>query len=164
MDLDQVRQDIWEIILPLSDEMINQSVGHDQWTIAQVLDHLYLVEQAIVGQLSNEDYEEVDASFVPKPLDFILDRSIKVPAGDTFVSKFEFQSLNSLKSKLDQSRQQLLEIAHRLGPEQIQKKAQRHQAFGLLTLSQWIEFIALHEQRHLEQIKEISQKLQAKDH
>lgn len=160
LDIEQVRQDLWAIVSPLSDEMINQSVGKDQWTIAQVLEHLYLVEQAIISQLSNEEYEEVDESFVPKSLNFMLDRSTKAPSDTAFESKFEFQSINSLKPKLEQSRQQLLEIAHRLGPEQMQKKAQRHRAFGLLTLSQWIEFIALHEKRHIEQIKEICQQLQ----
>ncbi|MEC2075593.1 PadR family transcriptional regulator, partial [Metabacillus fastidiosus] len=44
----------------------------------------------------------------------------------------------------------------------LEEKSMKHPALGELPLDQWIEQIYLHEQRHIEQIKEIKSLLDVK--
>jgi hypothetical protein len=57
---------------------------------------------------------------------------------------------------LTKSRENLLNVLRSIDDKSIlSKKAAKHPAFGELSLEQWIELLYIHEQRHIEQIKDI---------
>ncbi|MFJ8072345.1 DinB family protein [Peribacillus sp. NPDC096447] len=57
---------------------------------------------------------------------------------------------------LTESRENLLNILRAIDDKSIlSKKVSNHPAFGELSLEQWIELLYLHEQRHIEQIKDV---------
>ena len=57
---------------------------------------------------------------------------------------------------LNDSRKRLMSVLHTIEDKSIlEEKSVNHPAFGELPLDQWVELIPLHEQRHIEQIKEI---------
>lgn len=57
---------------------------------------------------------------------------------------------------LNNARKELMRFLRTIEDESIlAKKSVMHPALGELLLDQWIELIYLHEQRHIEQIKEI---------
>jgi uncharacterized damage-inducible protein DinB len=158
LELKQIRQNLWDTISDVTDETINQTLESDQWNIAQVLEHLYLVERAIASQLVHGIHEESEHPLEEKNIDIVLDRSMKISVSNPmFEPTSEFQTLASLKTKSDKSRQQFTEAMQSLDSEQLEFKGMPMPYFGLLSLKQWIQFASLHEQRHIEQIRELLQ-------
>lgn len=94
-----------------------------------------------------------------KNLDFVLDRTKKVisplPEPST-----EYISKKDLLKKLTHSRTPLLEYINEIKDESvIVDKSMKHPLFGPLSIIQMIEFIGLHEKRHIEQIKVLKNNL-----
>ncbi|PKC52562.1 hypothetical protein RhiirA1_481220 [Rhizophagus irregularis] len=96
----KVRGEIWESVKGLSDEQLNMVVAEGTWTIAQVLEHLYLMEKVAID--SFPDIKKVDEKNPVKirRVHLIIDRSQKVDAPEFLVPNKEFQSLVTLKEKL----------------------------------------------------------------
>jgi uncharacterized damage-inducible protein DinB len=156
LELKQIRQNLWDTISDVTDETINQTLESDQWNIAQVLEHLYLVERAIASQLVHGIHEESEHPLEEKNIDIVLNRSRKMSVSNPALEPTsEFQTFVSLKTKLDKSRQQFAEAMQSLDSDQLEFKGMPMQYFGLLSLKQWIQFASLHEQRHIEQIREL---------
>ncbi len=86
----------------------------------------------------------------------LLDKSIKFIAPEMIepsIGPFEVQQMVDL---LNESRKELMRFLSEIEDESIlAKKSVMHPALGELLLDQWIELIYLHEQRYIEQIKEI---------
>lgn len=154
-NLDRTRKELLMLISDCSDEVINKRIHPEKWTIAQVLEHLYLVERgmalAIRQGLKSEDHPTPI-----KPLDSLLDRSTKINAPTNVIPNPEYQTKASVLSMLTKSRSSLLSVIERIEePSYLIQKSITHPIIGQMNLRQAIEFIALHEQRHMEQIKEI---------
>jgi uncharacterized damage-inducible protein DinB len=155
-ELEQVRRELWKAVDGLSDEEINRKPAENVWSIAQVLEHLYLVERALASQMKHGLLEENEEPFPDKPIQRVLDRTVRMMVPNPALEpKTEPQSLADLKEKLERTRQNFLDVIATYDPETLARRALLHAGFGLLSLKQWIEFIALHEKRHIEQIKEI---------
>jgi hypothetical protein len=156
----QIRQEIWQEVELLSDEQLNQKPSPDHWSIAQILEHLYLTELSVAHQMKKAA-ERTDTPIPEaKPIQLTLDRSRRVyvptPAIEPSVG---YKTLDSLKEKLYQSRQVLTCVLQDLTPDQLKRSSMPHPLFGAMSLKQWVEFVGLHEQRHLEQIKETKERL-----
>ncbi|PPB10741.1 DinB family protein [Brevibacillus laterosporus] len=154
MNIHAVRAELIETVDGLSDTEINQRAVEGVWTIGQVLEHLYLTEIAVAHHakkaLSNEEVQ-----IEPKPISLILDRSKRVQAPAPCEPTTEPKHVQDLLLKLESARTSLLAVYEGAESSQSAKKGFTHPAFGLLDINQWIEFVGFHEQRHLEQIKEI---------
>jgi hypothetical protein len=92
-----------------------------------------------------------------KPIQLILlDRTKKFKAPaivEPNVEPFDVQQMIDL---LSGSRKKLITFLSTIEDKSIlAEKSMKHPALGVLPLDQWIEQIYLHEQRHIEQIKEI---------
>ncbi|WP_411345619.1 DinB family protein [Paenibacillus sp. WLX1005] len=163
-----VREQVWNFVDTLDETILNEHAQPDQWSIAQVLEHMYLMEQAITERL-NATLQQTEPT--PPPLSradgatptfyLTLDRSRKIPAPSNLVPADKHATLQELHTRLDRSRNRLEQVVETADPEQLKQKTMNHPVFGPLTLEEWLEFIGLHEQRHLEQIKDIQSALAA---
>lgn len=151
----KVREQIWKSVSGLTDDQLNRVVEEGKWTLAQVLEHLYLIEKlAVKGlekALANDEVNPVKL----RRIHLVVDRSHKVQAPENLIPTTEFQTLEQLKEKLDGSRNSLLICIDGVSDEILEEKSMPQPAYGALSLRQWIEFIGYHEQRHLGQIEEI---------
>lgn len=103
LGLDEVRNELLNEIDLISDEDANRKPFEDGWSIAQVIEHIHLVERAIASQLKHGLFEESETPFPTKPLDPLLDRTKKVKVFLSHLEpKEEFQTLDSLKKKTGQ--------------------------------------------------------------
>lgn len=153
----QIREEIWKAVTGLTDEQLNQRETPDRWSIAQILEHLYNVEQGITERISKVVHENTPTPEI-KPIQNATNRAYKRKSLSQ--PSDEFRAFESLKQKLGQSRQYLTQIIEKLTPEQWEQTSMPHPVFGeAMGLPQWIEFIGLHEQRHLEQILEVKRNL-----
>ncbi|AXF56893.1 DinB family protein [Salicibibacter kimchii] len=163
LGIEEARKELLTGVENLSDEQLNREVEEGRWTIAQVLEHLHLIERGLAApiiqkELANEDSQPARKK---KPIELTVDRSVqKVEATGPFVPSNEFMPLEEIKKRLSQSRATLQEALHAVEDESIlSQKSAKHPAFGTMDLEQWIEFIGLHERRHLQQIEELKAKL-----
>lgn len=154
-----IRKEIWKCVRTLSDIQLNDKIDQESWSIAQVLEHLYLMEENAIHQIGvalGSTHFEAPSSF---PLHLIADRKIKISAPKNLMPTNEYQTLNHLKEKLDGSRNSLENLARFSIEEKLNEKTLIHPRFGVLTVSQWINLVGYHEERHLGQIVEIKETL-----
>lgn len=100
----RIRQEVWREVERLSDEEINRKSSPDRWSIAQILEHLYLTEVTVARQMKKAAERADQPIPGEKPIRLLLDRSlrVKVPIPALEPSD-DFNSLDSLKEKLYQS-------------------------------------------------------------
>lgn len=155
-NLTATRNKLLNEISGLSDEALNKKPDSDTWSIAQVCHHLYLTEnvstQVIVYGLKKSNGKKAE----PKPVQLAIGRTQKVKAPDIVAPSDEPLDYGQIKVLLNKSRKKFLDFYHQLEDKSIlAEKSAKHPLFGYTPLDQWVELIYLHEERHIEQIKEI---------
>jgi uncharacterized damage-inducible protein DinB len=155
-NLTATRNRLLDEISDLSYEQLNKKPVEETWSIAQVCHHLYLSEsvftQAIIYGLTKSNGKKAE----PKPIQLAVDRTQKAKAPDMVVPGDETLVLERITELLNQSRNLFFEFYHQLKDKSILKeKSTKHPLFGYTPLDQWVDLIYLHEERHIEQIREI---------
>ncbi|MFD1886044.1 DinB family protein [Paenibacillus wenxiniae] len=162
-----IRQHIRDFTDSQDETLLNEHAHAGQWSIAQVLEHLYLMETAITTRMGAVLQQNEPT---PPPLSqhsdapsFRLtpDRSRRIEAPADLVPADKHMTRQELYTRLSRSRSHLEELLQTADPQQLQQKTMNHPVFGSMTLEEWVEFIGLHEQRHLEQMKDIQSALTA---
>ncbi|HYK72318.1 MAG TPA: DinB family protein [Pseudoneobacillus sp.] len=158
-NLTQTRTNLLNEISKLSSDELNKLTDGSSWSIAQVCHHLYLSEKvftdAIVYGLNKQNGHHTE----PKKIQFALDRTKKLQAPDMVIPEKEHLEVEQINTLLTQSRKRLIDVLNTIEDTSLlEDRSAKHPFFGDLPLFQWIELIYLHEQRHIEQIKEIKLK------
>lgn len=156
---EEARVELYNEVNGLSDEELNKKPADDQWSIKQVMEHLFLMEGAITKTIINqlENGEVVNADL--KPIKASTNRATKVTAPNFAIPNDDFATLEELKLKLTATHQGLMKVAETAEESQLLAKGFPHPVFGQMSLKQWIPFVAYHEKRHTLQIKEVKGKL-----
>lgn len=158
---DRTRQRLLEQVLPLSFEELNQKPDSNTWSIAQVCEHIALAETSFAKAIRYGLKQEDNPYNHPKPIHVLSDRSQKVKAPDIVAPGEKPLELQEILDLLSNSRTLFLQVLEQVDdPSVLTKKTVPHPLFGDLPLHQWTELIYLHEDRHIEQIKEIKEKIQ----
>ena len=159
----ETRNNLVNEIALLNDEQFNSNPDMNKWSIAQVCHHLFLVEEAtikaIAWGLKKDDRTHVER----KRIDLILlDRTKKIIAPKIVEPNLEAFEVQEIIDLLSYSRKKLITFLYTIEDKSVlAEKSVKHPALDELPLIQWIEQIYLHEQRHIEQIKEIKSLLNA---
>ncbi|MEW4059725.1 hypothetical protein CHH79_10065 [Bacillus siamensis] len=155
----EARQQTWEELKGLSDEEFNQKPAADEWSVREVLDHLKKIDESAQSLLSKQAKDAPFKKIEEKPMEFIEDRTNKRPAPSQLEPEQNRISVIEAKQELDTARQQLTAVISSLNEEDFERVLP-HPVFQELTIRQWIDFIGHHEKRHINQIKEIKQKIE----
>ncbi len=143
----------------------------DRWSVAEVLEHLALVEarfktmigdrlaEAKAAGLAREaETSAITGTYNPAPM---LDRSDKHQAPDVVVPKAaEWQAA---WKKLDAVRQTFLDVYRAGEGLALGAVEMHHPRLGTMNLYQWGLWLGAHESRHTEQVREIAADLTARD-
>ena len=153
--LNATRAQLIKEIEEIDHAAINRKPDVNSWSIAQICHHLVLVEastmKAIAWGLSsqkNTNPERINVQHMKDRTRKLIAPKIVEPTDEPF-------EVPQLITLLEDTRERLTDFL--LGIEDVSllaQKAVKHPAFGELPLDQWIEQVYLHEQRHIEQIKE----------
>ena len=154
---DETRKQLFEEITLLSDAQFNRKPDQDKWSIAQVCHHLVLLDERVITVISSGLKKMDSIQNERKEIHtIVLDRSIKFIAPEMIEPSIEPFEVQQMVDLLNDSRKELMRFLSTIEDEsKLAKKSVMHPALGELLLDQWIELIYLHEQRHIEQIKEI---------
>ncbi|WP_026906717.1 DinB family protein [Paucisalibacillus globulus] len=153
---EETREELVELVRGLSDEAFNAKPSEDRWSIGQIYHHLALVELATVKAVQWGVKEDKDTKTEQKNISPMLNRKKKFPAPKVVEPGGGPFEVKEIVEMLNNSRKKLLATVNSLeDSSSLYEKSVVHPAFGLLPLNQWVEAVPLHEQRHMEQIKEI---------
>lgn len=152
---DEARAALLAEVKDITDEKANERPKDGGWSINQVLEHLYLMEDMVVKMLDHALKTGEVQEAKKRRIEATVNRDIKVDAPDELVPSDEALSIETIKDNLSISHKKLEDFAQEHSSETLIKKALPHPAFGLMSLEQWIPFVGYHEVRHTEQIREI---------
>lgn len=141
-----------------------QTAAADRWSPAQIVYHLSKVQHWVTGQLAAGAAALPPMSTVPPgpaPArllslldDFpVRDRSRRVQAPEGIRPPADLV-LADERARWMTGRAALVETLYRIGPTLTNVRAD-HPAFGPLSGWQWALFVVQHEERHLEQLREV---------
>ncbi|MBA4538683.1 DinB family protein [Bacillus aquiflavi] len=148
----ELRNEIFAVIGELTDEQLNVKPNSDKWSMVQILHHLYTAEQYGIKQLKKGLKHETN-KIENKNLQFLSDRTDKRKS--PVDPPTDFMTKQQMTSMLVQSRQELEQILASIDLQTLEDKSVNHLAFGPISLKNMVDFIYYHEQRHLEQMKEL---------
>ncbi|MEO2075636.1 MAG: DinB family protein [Bacillus sp. (in: firmicutes)] len=152
----EARASLFNEISLLRDKELNKSPGPDKWSIAQVCHHLAITEKLFARAIEYGLKQSSNNHIKQKNIQVLLDRTIKVEAPEIVKPALESLELVQVTELLYDSRNYLLTVLDKVQDKVIlREKSAKHPIFGELPLNQWIDLIYLHDQRHIDQIKEI---------
>ncbi len=158
-----VRAKLGEVSMSLSEADSQSRENGEGWTIAEIIEHLGIVEGGISKIFerllikAEAEGQASDGRFDP-PLS--IDELIKSAAGRKFEAPAHarpegIKSVEESLVVLEATREALIGLRSRIETVDLSETVFPHPAFGNLNLYQWLIFLGLHERRHLDQMKRI---------
>lgn len=158
--LKETRDELFGILTGLSRDQLNQQKDLNSWSISQVCQHLFKTEELYVVAIKKGLKSKEDSFIENKSVEFLLDRSQKLEAPDIAKPTDEFLEYEEIIEKLNNSRQKLLELLNTVEDESVLSRRHfMHPVFKDMLLIEWVKSLYLHEQRHINQINEIIDRL-----
>ena len=165
--IDRTRTRLLSAVECLSEEQQGYTPAPDRWSVAELVEHLSIVEGNVAGLLGKllGKAEESGAAassvggeeFAPVSIEEFVERtrSVKLEAPERI--RPNGLSLSDSLARLRDSRAALHALRPRI--ERADGRALRfpHPAWGPLDLYQWLLFVGAHEDRHLAQIEALKE-------
>jgi hypothetical protein len=168
--LDGERATLREAVESVPPELRDKLPGPDRWSVAQVLQHLGLIEKRVglgmtkwVGDARNGSLgPEVDTSSVMNslPRQLIIDRSRPRTAPEEVRPPGDIDARAAWEI-LENARETLRSAFLSGDGLAFSQVVQPHPVLGPINLYQWMLFVGSHEERHTAQIKEIAEHFKA---
>lgn len=146
--------------------------GPTAWSVAEVLEHLGIVEARITGLIQKQVADarasglrvesETSSVLGTFDVDQLLDRSLRIVAGDVMRPTGQIAWAEAW-SRLEAQRAGLRQVVVGADGLAIGDLSAPHARLGQLNLYQWVLFIGAHEGRHALQIREIGRALAGPD-
>lgn len=140
----------------------------EAWSVAEVLEHLAVVETNVAGMLRRKITEgreaglgvETESSPVvnPRHVATMRDRSRRIETGDATRPK-SLLSSDAAWDAAERARETTRQVMIESDGLALSEISAPHRIFGPLNAYQWIAFIGNHESRHAAQIREIGTSL-----
>ena len=166
--LDTERTALREAVESVPPELRDKQPGADRWSVAQVLQHLLIIEKRIglvmtkwitdakTGGIGTET--ETSSVMNSLPLQLITDRSQRRNASEELRPSGDIDA-ESAWIALEQSRETLRAAFLAGDGRALSQVIQPHPVLGPINLYQWMLFVGSHEMRHTAQVIEISEQL-----
>jgi hypothetical protein len=161
------RQGLFAAVTGLSDGQAAYKAAENQWSVADVLHHLALVEEAnqkLFGMMLkkaeageaplDETPDDSVVNLINPFRDALIDRERKVTAPER-VSPLLPLPLDQGIARLKAARESTTAMAEKLCRYDLSQLKWPHPLFGAWNLYLWFLFVGLHERRHTEQINVI---------
>lgn len=161
--LDSVRTQLLAAVERLDEKRFNQRPSDAEWSVGEVIHHLYLVEKAVHKQL-----EEALAKpprkvgllkqYLQVPPWIVGLRTIRVRA-PKYVEPLNPPPKKQVLENFKKQRESLKALGQRHGRERLLQTFVKHPIFGDYDGIHAISFVGYHELRHFKQIKETIKKV-----
>jgi hypothetical protein len=162
--LDAVHERLVTTVGAVDGELLSKRPAENEWSVAEVVEHLCLVEGAVMGYLRSKlDQPPVKVSFLKKflPMRIVSLRLKRLQAPKIVQPSSNLPPIDELLKKYDEMRAKTKETCIREGHKRLSNVCFKHPYFGDMDGAAAVSMIAFHEQRHLKQIHQILKKLSA---
>jgi hypothetical protein len=158
---DKIRVRLLEMIGEISDEQANALPDGEKWTIAQIGEHISIVEEGM-GRISNKLLNEAKGNGKNSDGKAVISRAFAEKAAGSRNQKLEApdrvhptgkQTIAESIEKLKENRHRLYDLKPLFETVECSEHTFPHPTFGDLTAHEWLALVGGHEFRHLEQIK-----------
>ena len=162
--LDKVHLQLTNYVRNLDDSLFARRAAENEWSVAEVVQHLSLVEDRVLVSLAkNIALEPVKIPLRKRliPMRIIAYRFFRVEAPKA-VRPVESACREVLLEQYEQVRSRTKDFCSQHSAKRLQQTAFIHPFLGQIDGTAAISMVAFHELRHLKQIREIVSKLQRK--
>lgn len=161
-ELDAVHRKLLDAVEPLSDERFARRPSPDQWSIAEILHHLCLVERAVINELEGSLAKPpVRVGLLQKvmPVGLLVGRRMVRVKAPKRVEPLNPPSKEETIANYESVRRSLKEFSATHGQQRLRQLGLKHPFLGTFDGVGAISFVGHHEMRHFRQIKETLKKL-----
>ena len=159
--LDSVHNKLIETVSPLEPALFSKRPSEDEWSVAQIVQHLCLVEERVIKDLEREIAKEPQSiGFLRKlvPTSIVSSRLVRVKAPKA-VNPVAVLDKNIAIENFNCARNTLKALCAAHGHDRFRKLVFKHPFLGDIDGVATISFVGYHEQRHYKQIREVLKKL-----
>jgi hypothetical protein len=167
-DIDDTRARLVGAVEPLTDGEQGFRPSSEQWTVAEIIEHLSVVEKRVarllgvmLSKLGAEAARAEGSAFEPVTIDEFVARS----RTEKYTAPEEIRPkgapLSDSLAHLRDSRAALRDLRARVERVDGTRARFPHPVWGPLDLYQWLLFVGAHEQRHLAQIEALKETMNA---
>ena len=149
----KIRRELFKSIEALTDDQFNKNPQNGGWSPKQIFEHLVRMETVIASSIAKELKNSDSPKAMKKPIAISTIRLVKVEAPRYTLPTDEYKTKLEMKEDLYDSHIFLLDVHESSTKEIFREKSSKHPIFGQIPLIQWFPFVALHEKRHLKQLK-----------
>src|SRR5690625_4346378 len=142
---EQARIELLGEVEGILDEDLNKKPSENEWSIKQILEHLYLFEIDVLNAMKEEVVHGDQIEVEEKPIHLAVNRKVKVRAPEEVQPGEELATLEELKRRLEASRNKLREFMKETDEFMLEQRAIHHPGFKMMSLKQWVSFIGWHE-------------------
>ncbi|HKP35353.1 MAG TPA: DinB family protein [Pyrinomonadaceae bacterium] len=167
--LDGERAALRDAVEQVPAELRDKQPGSDRWSVAQVLEHLGIIEKRVglgltkwVSEARDTLGPEADTSSVMNslPRQLIIDRSQRRNAPEEVRPPGEIDAKRAWEV-LEGTRETLRSAFLSGDGLALSEVVQPHPILGPINIYQWLLFVGSHEERHTAQILEIAEQFKA---
>jgi len=161
--LDVIHQNLLDTVQPLDKELFMQRPSDREWSVAEILQHLYLVEERVIKDLTRGIAAEPARvsffkRFLPTSIVSLRIRKFQAPKA---VNPVEVPEKQLVLANYNGARQSLKDLCNLHGAKRFRTLVFNHPFLGGIDGRATVDFVGYHEQRHLKQIREVLKKLGA---
>jgi hypothetical protein len=159
--LDSVHQKLLGAASVLDPELYSQRPADGEWSVAEIVHHLYLVEERVIKDLEGAVAREPQrVGFLRRfiPTSIVSSRLIRVKAPKA-VKPLDAPAKDVGLANLDRARNTLKRLCATHGSKRFRQLIFKHPFLGDIDGVATVSFVGYHEWRHYKQIREVLRKL-----
>lgn len=161
--LDSTHQTLRQAVSPLTPEVYSRQPAADEWSVAEIVHHVHLVEERVITELLHavaKPPRRVGLLRRLIPTAIVSSRLIRVKSPKA-VSPLNAPAKEVGLENLDRTRSRLKDFCALHGVERLRNVVFKHPFLGEIDGVATVSFLGYHEQRHYKQIQEVLRKLAA---
>ena len=158
-DLEKSRKALFDDLRNNSDEIINEKPSLEKWSIAQVIEHLIMAEEASLEYLKKktQDTSKVPVAGFKNQWRFLIVQTVffmnvKYKSPAYIDPPVKFVRVAELDARWTKVRSELLALLNRLPEHDLNKEIWKHAIAGKMNIRQMLAFFTIHFNRHRKQV------------
>jgi uncharacterized damage-inducible protein DinB len=160
--LDSTHDRLLATITLVQEEIFSQRPGKDEWSVAEIIHHLCLVEERVIKDLEKAIAGRPQKiSFLRRlvPTSIVAARLLRVKAPKA-VNPLNAPEKQVVIENFNAARQRLKQLCSDHGKARLKQVIFKHPFLGDLDGIKTVSFVGYHELRHFKQVREVLRRLQ----
>src|SRR6185295_12207557 len=159
--LDSIHRELFSTVAPLEPSVYSRRPSEGEWSVAEIVHHLCLVEGRVAHELKSAIAREPRRvgflrRFIPTSIVSLRLLRVKAPKA---MDPLDAPARDIALQNYDQARNSLKELCAEHSTERFRNVVFRHPFLGEIDGVATVSFLGYHEKRHYKQIREVLRKL-----